>query len=319
MRSYHQLTQVQRYQISALQSLGHSYTEIGHVIGVHKSTISREIARNASSKGYRPLPAHRKALHRRHPPVYRISTEVWEQVFRLLRQDWSPEQISGRLKRERHIRLSHEWIYQYVFANRRLGGTLFQHLRVLRKRKTRRRVSGRGGRLPNTTSIELRPALVNRRGRLGDWEVDTLLGKRSGPVLVTLTERKSRLTLVGLAERPSAAAVRGQICRLLLPYKEKTWSLTSDNGKEFTEHEVIAQTLEVSFYFAHPYVAWERGTNENTNGLLRQYFPKHVSFRDISEVQVEAVMNQLNQRPRKTLGFRTPFEVFFHQSVALVT
>src|SRR5512138_1216342 len=213
MRSYHQLTQVQRYQIFALQSLGHSYTEMAHVIGVHKSTISREIARNSHPRRYQPLPAHHKALQRRRPPVYRISTEVWAQVFRLLRQDWSPEQISGRLKRERRIRLSHEWIYQYVFANRRLGGTLFQHLRVLRKRKKRSRVSGRGGRLPNTTSIELRPAIVNERRRLGDWEVDTLLGQRSGHVLVTLTDRKSRLTLLALAERQSSAAVRRQICR----------------------------------------------------------------------------------------------------------
>lgn len=319
MRSYHQLTQVQRYQISALQSLGHSYTEIAHVIGVHKSTISREIARNSNPRNYQPLQAHQKAVRRRRPPVYRISTDVWEYVFRQLQQDWSPEQISGRLKRERAIRLSPEWIYQYVFANRRLGGTLFQHLRVLNKRKKRSRVSGRPGRLPNTTSIELRPAIVNERRRLGDWEVDTLLGKRAGHVLVTLTERKSRLTLLALAEKQSSAAVRGQICRLLLPYKEKTWSLTSDNGKEFAEHEGIARALGISFYFAHPYAAWERGTNENTNGLLRQYFPKHVSLQDISEAQVEAVMNKLNLRPRKTLGFRTPFEVFFHQSVALVT
>lgn len=310
---------MQRYQISALQSLGHSYTEIAHVIQVHKSTVSREIARNTSSRGYRPFPAHQNALHRRRPPVYRISTDVWEQVFRLLRQDWSPEQISGRLKREQAIRISPEWIYQYVFANRRLGGTLFQHLRCLRKRKKRGRVVERRGRLPNIQSIDLRPAIVNRRGRLGDWEVDTLVGKRTGQVLVTLTERKSRLTLLALAENQSSAAVRRQICRLLLPYKEKAFSLTSDRGSEFAEHVEIATTLGVSFYFAHPYAAWERGTNENTNGLLRQYFPKHVSLQDISEAQVEAVIYKLNHRPRKTLGFRTPFEVFFHQSVALVT
>ncbi len=319
MRSYHQLTQHQRYQISALLSAGQTYTKMAQVVGVDKSTISREIARNSHPRSYQPLLAHHRALQRRRPPVYRISTEVWAQVFRLLRQDWSPEQISGRLKRECAIRLSHEWIYQYVFANRRLGGTLFQHLRVLRKRKKRSRVSGRGGRLPNTTSIELRPAIVERRERLGDWEVDTLLGHQSGPVLVTLTERKSRLTLVARAENRSSAAVRTEICRLLLPYPEKVFSLTSDNGKEFAEHEEIAQTLRLSFYFAHPYAAWERGTNENANGLLRQYFPKHASLQDVSDTQVERVMNQLNQRPRKTLAFRTPFEVFFHQSVALVT
>jgi IS30 family transposase len=319
MRSYHQLTQVQRYQIFALESLAHSYTEIARVVGVHKSTVSREIARNATSRGYRPVPAHQKALQRRRPPVYRITTEVWKTVYRLLQQDWSPEQISGRLKREHHLCLSHEWIYQYVFANRRMGGTLYRHLRVLRKRKKRSRMSGRRGRLPNSMSIELRPAIVDLRERLGDWEVDTLLGQHSGPVLVTLTERKSRLTLVAVAENHSSAAVGRQICRLLLPHKEKALSLTSDNGKEFADHEEISRTLGISFYFAHPYSAWERGTNENTNGLLRQYFPKHVSLQGISEAQVEKAMNQLNHRPRKTLGFRTPFEVFFHQSVALVT
>jgi transposase, IS30 family len=319
MRSYHQLTHIQRYQISALQSLGHSYTEIARVIGVHKSTVSREIARNSTSRGYRPLPAQRKALNRRRPPVYRISTEVWEQVYRLLCQDWSPEQISGRLKREQQIRISHEWIYQYVFANRRLGGTLFQHLRQLKKRRKRNRGYTRQRRLPNMVSIEFRPAIVERRERLGDWEVDTLLGKQEGQALVTLTDRKSRLTLVGRTENRSSAAVRQQICRLLLPYQGNVWSLTSDNGKEFADHEEIARTLGASFYFAHPYAAWERGTNENTNGLLRQYFPKHASLQDISEAQVEAAMNKLNHRPRKTLGFRTPFEVFFNQSVALVT
>lgn len=224
MRSYHQLTQVQRYQIFALRSLGHTYQEIAQVIWVHKSTVSREIARNTSSRGYRPLPAHLKALQRRRPPVYRISTEVWEQVYRLLRQEWSPEQISGRLKREQKIRLSPEWIYQYIFANRRLGGTLFQHLRQLNKRRRRSRVDGRRARLPDIQSIDLRPAIVNSRGRLGDWEVDTLLGKRTGPVLVTLTERKSRLTLLAMAERRSSAAVRSQICQLLLPYKQKVLS-----------------------------------------------------------------------------------------------
>jgi IS30 family transposase len=137
--------------------------------------------------------------------------------------------------------------------------------------------------------------------------------------MVTLTERKSRFTLVSLAERQTSAAVRTQICRLLLPYKSRVHTITSDHGKEFAEHEEIAKTLDLSFYFAHPYSAWERGTNENTNGLLRQYFPKYASFQDITETQLEAVMQKLNLRPRKTLGFRTPFEVFFNKSVALTS
>jgi IS30 family transposase len=319
MRNYHQLTQAQRYQISALRSLGHTYQEIAQVIRVHKSTVSREIARNVSYRGYRPLRAHAKTLKRRRKPVYRISATLWLQVEALLRQEWSPEQISGRLKRERGVHISHEWIYQYVFKDKRGGGNLYRHLRCLRKRRKRVGTYDRRGKLPNIQSIDLRPAIVDRRRRLGDWEVDTILGKRKGQAMVTLTERKSRLTLVSLAERQSSAAVRIQICRLLLPYKDHVYTITSDHGKEFAEHEEIAKTLDLSFYFAHPYSAWERGTNENTNGLLRQYFPKYSSFQDLTDTQLESVMQKLNHRPRKTLRFRTPFEVFFNKSVALTS
>jgi IS30 family transposase len=319
MMFYHQLTQAQRYQISALRSLGHTYDEIAQVVRVHKSTVSREIARNVSYRGYRPLRAHARALKRGRKPVYRISATLWLQVETLLRQEWSPEQISGRLKRERGVPISHEWIYQYVFKDKHGGGNLYRHLRCLRKRRKRVGRYDRRGKLPNITSIDERPAIVDRRRRLGDWEVDTILGKRKGQAMVTLTERKSRFTLVSLVERKSSAAVRSQVCRLLLPYKSLVHTLTSDHGKEFAEHEEIARTLDLSFYFAHPYSAWERGTNENTNGLLRQYFPKYSSFQDITEIQLESVMHKLNHRPRKTLGFRTPFEVFFNKSVALTS
>jgi IS30 family transposase len=319
MRSYHQLTQGQRYQISALRSLGHTYQEIAGVIQVDKSTVSREIVRNVSYRGYRPLRAHQKALRRRRKPTYRISSRMWAQVDALVRQDWSPEQISGRLRCEQGIRISHEWIYQHIFRDHRRHGDLYQHLRHLKKRKKRGRSEDRRGRLPNIQSIDLRPAIVERRRRLGDWEVDTMLGKRKGRAIVTLAERKSRFTLLAMADRQSSAAVRIQICHLLLPYKGQVHTLTSDHGKEFAEHEEIAKTLKLSFYFAHPYSAWERGTNENTNGLLRQYFPKYTSFEEISDAQLEAVMDKLNHRPRKTLGFRTPYEVFFNKSVALTS
>lgn len=319
MRSYHQLTQAQRYQISTLRSLGHTYQEIADVILVHKSTVSREIARNVSYRGYRPLRAHAKALKRRRKPVHRISSSVWLQVDALLRQDWSPEQISGRLKREGRIRISHEWIYQHIFRDHRHHGDLYQHLRHLKKRKKRGRSYDRRGKLLHIQSIDLRPAVVDRRRRLGDWEVDTILGKRKGRAIVTLTERKSRFTLLALADRQSSAAARSQICHLLLPHKGRAHTLTSDHGKEFSEHEEIARTLNLSFYFAHPYSAWERGTNENTNGSLRQYFPKYTSFEDISDAQLESAMDKLNYRPRKTLGYRTPYEVFFNKSVALTS
>jgi IS30 family transposase len=309
MRFYHQLTQIQRYQIFALRSHGHTYEEIAKAIRVHKSTVSREIARNVSYRGYRPLRAHAKALKRRCKPIYRISATLWLQVEALLRQEWSPEQVSGRLKRE-----------QGCSQRQTRGGNPVQAPAATPEAsQTGRKLCDRRGKIPHTRSIDERPAIVNRRQRLGDWEVDTILGKRKGQALVTLTERKSRFTLVSLAERQTSAAVRTQICHLLLPLKDRVHTLTSDHGKEFAEHEEIARTLDLSFYFAHPYSAWGRGTNENTNGLLRQHFPKHSSFENVTEIQVKMAMDKLNHRPRKTLGFRTPYEVLFNKRVALTS
>ena len=320
MRTYHQLTQAQRYQISALRSLGHSYTEIAQVIGVHKSTISREMARHPwTTSRWWALVAHSKARTQRRKPVYRIPPAVWGEVDRLIGEDWSPEQVSNRLQLEQGFRISPEWIYQHIFADQRRGGELYKHLRHLNKRKKRgRRVERRGG-LTNMQSIDLRPAIVERRERLGDWEGDTVQGKRNGPVLLTLTERKSRFTVLALAKRLTAPVVREEICSRLLPFKGRLYSLTSDRGKEFAEHVQISKALGIAYYFAHPYSAWERGTNENTNGLLRQYFPKSTSFLAITEAEIDHAMHQLNHRPRKILGFRTPFEVFFDVTVALTT
>jgi transposase, IS30 family len=320
MRSYHQLTREQRYQISALRSLDHNYAEIARTIGVHKSTISREMARHPWNRSrWWALVAHSRARYQRRKPVYRIPKEVWSEVDRLIREDWSPEQVSNRLRLEQGVRISPEWIYQHIFADQSRGGELYKHLRHQKKRQTGGRGWEQRGRPLNYPSIDLRPALVERRERLGDWEVDLLLGKRKGKALVTLTERKSRLTLLALVERRTAPAVREQICSRLRPYKDRLHSLTSDRGREFSEYAQIARALGIPFYFAHPYAAWERGTNENTNGLLRQYFPKSTSFKRVSEAQIEAVMQKLNQRPRKILGFRTPFEVFFDTSVALTS
>lgn len=319
MRTYHQLTQVQRYQIYALRKTKHLLSEIADVIGVHKSSVSRELKRNRGQCGYRPQQAQELMLGRRPKPVSRISAKVWVGVEKLLRADWSPEQISGRLKKEQGIRISHEWIYQHVLADKRTSGDLFKHLRCQKKRRKRYGTYDRRGKLPNCRSIEERPAIVNTRKRLGDWEVDTIMGRQHKQAILTLTERKSRFTVVSKLKRRTAQAVRQQVCRVLLPLKPKVHTLTSDHGKEFADHAQIAQTLELKFYFAHPYAAWERGTNENTNGLLRQYFPKKSDFQAISNRILEQTMTKLNFRPRKALRFKTPFEVFFHSSVALTS
>ena len=319
MRTYHQLTQAQRYQIYALRKTKHPLSEIASVIGVHKSSVSRELNRNRGQRGYRPQQAHELAVNRRQTAVPRITAEVWSVVESLLRQDWSPEQISGRLKKEQGIRISHEWIYQHILADKRAGGDLYKHLRCQKKRRKRYGKYDRRGQLPNCRSIEERPASVSTRKRLGDWEVDTLIGKQQKQAILTLVERKSRFTLLGKVSRRTAQAVRQQVCKLLLPVRDKAHTLTSDHGKEFADHELIAETLKLKFYFAHPYAAWERGTNENTNGLLRQYFPKKSDFQSISNKKMDQAMSKLNFRPRKSLRFKTPFEVFYHSSVALTS
>ena len=319
MRTYNQLTQEQRYQIYALGKTKHLLSEIATVIGVHKSSVSRELKRNQGNRGYRPQQAHELALGRRSKSVPRITATVWAVVVKLLNQDWSPEQISGRLKKEQGICISHEWIYQYILTDKRAGGDLYKHLRCQKKRRKRYGTYDRRGKLPNCRSIEERPAIVSTRKRLGDWEVDTIIGRKHKQAIVTLTERKSRFTFVSKVKRRTAQAVRKQVYRMLLPLKNKVHTLTSDHGKEFADHEQIAQMLELKFYFAHPYAAWERGTNENTNGLLRQYFPKKSDFQSVSNQDLEQAMTRLNFRPRKTLRFKTPFEVFYHSSVALTT
>ena len=319
MRTYRQLTQEQRYQIYALRKTKHPLSEIAEVIGVHQSSVSRELKRNRGKRSYRPQQAQKLAVERRPKAIPRITARIWAEVENLLRQDWSPEQISGRLKKEQGIAISHEWIYQHVLADKQAGGDLYKHLRCQKKRRKRYGKYDRRGKLPNCRSIEERPAIVNTRKRLGDWEVDTILGRKHKQAMLTLTERKSRFTFVGKVKRRTAQAVRTQVCKLLLPVKNKVHTLTSDHGKEFAEHEQIAQTLNLKFYFAHPYAAWERGTNENTNGLLRQYFPKKSDFQAISNKAIEQAISRLNSRPRKTLRFKTPFEVFYHTSVALTS
>lgn len=319
MRTYHQLTQEQRYQIYALRKIKHSLAEIAAVMGVDKSTVSRELKRNRGQRGYRPQQAQHLARERRQKAIPRITSDTWALVEKLLRQDWSPEQISGRLKKEQTVYISHEWIYQHVLADKRAGGELYKHLRCQKKRRKRYGTYDRRGQLPNCRSIEERPAIVNTRQRLGDWEVDTLSGKGHKQALLTLTERKSRFTLLGKVTQRSAQAVQDQIQRLLLPFQDKVYTLTSDHGKEFAYHEHIAQILQIKFYFAHPYAAWERGTNENTNGLLRQYFPKNQDLQRVSHKDIDHAMSRLNFRPRKSLRFKTPFEVFHHSSVALTS
>lgn len=317
--NYTQLTQEQRYQISALMKMGHQQTAIAACLRVHKSTISRELRRNSGLRGYRPKQAHHKALSRRNHSHNHILQETWEKITSKLRLDWSPEQISGWLSRQYALQVSHEWIYQYILADKQAGGILYRHLRFHKKRRKRYGSYDRRGKLPNRVSIEERPDIVSRRLRIGDWEVDTIIGKGHRHAIVTLTERKSRFALLRKVDRRTANQVGEAVIDLLQPVADRSHTLTADNGKEFAEHERISQALQVDFFFAHPFSAWERGANENMNGLIRQYIPKKSDFALVTDENVDMVMHRLNHRPRKCLDFLSPFEVFFGQSVALTT
>ena len=320
MRNYKQLTQEQRYQIKALLKSGQNQTEIGTIIGVHKSTISRELKRNRGQRGYRPQQAQRKAKQRQEWDRRRIKKQTWVWVEEKIREDWSPEQIMLWMQTNEKTSVSHEWIYQYIYADKRAGGRLHQHLRCQKKYRKRQGSYERRGRIPNQVSIEQRPTVVDQRTRLGDWEADTVIGKQSRYALVTLVERKSRFTLIKKIEHRTASDTKNAIIQMLKPYKFKTLTITCDNGKEFTAHQDVARELDTEMYFAHPYASWERGTNENTNGLLRQYFPKGSDFSMITDGMVKYAEKRLNSRPRKCLGVKTPEMVFFNLcAVALHT
>jgi len=304
MRNYTQLTKEQRYQISALLRTYQNQTEIARVIGVNKSTISRELKRNKGRRGYRPKQADAKAQARKNKSKVRISQGHWEQVDQWLRLDWSPEQIHDQLLILHEWTISHEWIYQHVLQDKKMSGNLYQHLRCQKKRYKRYGKYEFRGRIPGRVGIEQRPEVVNERSRLGDWEADTIFGCRKHQAIVTVTERKSRFTLMQKVTRKTSQEVGDALIELLQPYPVLT--LTVDNGKEFMEHQRVSQALQADIYFAHPNSAWERGTNENTNGLIRQYFPKGFDFARITNQDIEFAMNRLNHRPRKCLNFESP-------------
>lgn len=312
MGTYYQLTQEQRYQIAALLETGHQQKDIASVVGVHSSTLSRELRRNRQADGsYDPIAADWTARQRRHlaHKTLRITGQQWAQVERKLRLQWSPEQISGWMRRH-EVQISHERIYQYVAVDRRRGGTLYRHLRRGGRRKRPYGTIEKRGKILPGTSIDDRPAIVNDRGRIGDWEIDTVCSKGGQSVVITLVDRQTRYLLTRKVSRRAAAEVCGATVHLLRRHRQRTYSITADNGKEFSRHKWLGDQLKAEIYFAHPYHAWERGTNENMNGLLRQYFPKGTNFDLVSEEDIRLATRRLNHRPRKVLGYRSPHEVF---------
>lgn len=305
---YAHLSQVERYQIQRLFRAGVSRQWIAKLTERSPSTISRELRRNTDGDPYLAKRAQQLSDRRRYKAsaVRRISLSELRMVEDQLREDWSPEQIAG----SGEVNVSHERIYQHIAQDRQQGGSLWMCLR--RRRKQRRNRCGKprdrqrfGGR-----RIQERPSVVETRRRTGDWEGDTIVGKGKARI-VTLVDRKSGLLLMQRVLNGEADPTRLAILKALRPFKARVYTMTWDNGSEFAEHAKIDVALQATSFFADPYAAWQRGSNENTNGLVRQYFPKGCDLASFSDAEIKRIQNKINRRPRKRLGFKTPEHVFY--------
>ena len=312
---YLHLTYEQRCQIYALLQSGYSQAYIARQIGVDRSTISRELVRNTGARGYRFKQAHDKASRRRQEASdqpRKMTPDVVELIEEKLTQEqWSPDQISGRLAKDGVAFISHEIIYQHVWKDKKDGGKLYLHLRHSGKKYNKRKGKNSGrGLIPNRVDIDQRPAIVAAKSRIGDWEADTIIGANHKGAVMSHVERRSKYTKLAKLPDKSANSVVQACRRVLLPLADRIETITYDNGKEFASHAKIATSLRALCYFAKPYHAWERGLNEHTNGLVRQYFQKGSDLSMLSDADVQRVEDKLNSRPRKILGYQTPREVF---------
>lgn len=315
-KSYKHLTHDQRCQIYTLKERGDSLAEIARILGVHRSTITRELQRNGGTRGYHYENADQQAQgRRRQSHCLKMTPEMILTIEEKLRMDWSPEQISGWLKKHGRAHVSYETIYKHVWADKKKGGTLYKHLRHSGK-KYNKRSKGTAGRgcIPGRIDITERPKIVEEKTRLGDWELDTIIGAEHQGAIVSAVDRVAKLVKLAKVSHKTKEEVSGALLEMLQPIQEFVLTATADNGKEFAGHQEISAGLQASFFFATPYHSWERGLNEHTNGLVRQYFPKGTNFNNVSEEDVERVEAILNNRPRKSLGFETPLEAFHRLS-----
>lgn len=321
LMKYKQLTQEERYQIYALIKAGNNQKQIAEELTRSPSSISRELKRNKGLKGYRPNQANNFAEQRRKSSfkASKLTEDVTHWINKLLHDGLSPEQVAGRLALEKQVVLHHETIYQYIYRDKARGGKLHKTLtRACKKYKKRYGSYDKRGQIVNRVSIDERPSIVDSKSRIGDWEGDTVIGKGRKNAFVTMVERKTLYTVVHRIESKHAKITADALITCMTPYKDRVITVTLDNGKEFAHHEHVAQALEADVYFAHPYSSWERGINENTNGLLRRFFPKGTDFMALSEAEIQAAVDKLNHRPRKTRGYKTPHELFTGQSEILV-
>ena len=314
--TYHQITFEERYTLGLLRQGGHSPAAIARILGRHRSTIGREVRRNGTPRDtcYRPRLADWYARGRRSRSRRNrhFSASDWTQIQELLREDWSPEQVAGWLRRFHLLAISHETIYRYIWTDKAAGGTLHQHLRGACKQRRKRygRYDSRG-RLAGKRMITERPPSVATRQELGHWEADTMLGAgQAGPCVFSMVERKSGYLLLGQLAQRTSAFVNARARQLIRTQPHPVRTITVDNGTEFHEYAKLERATGTRFYFATPHHAWERGTNENTNGLIRQYLPKRQSMAHLTQHDCNRIATQLNRRPRKRLDFRTPEECY---------
>ena len=313
--AYHQLSSEERYTIAALRREQLNQSEIADRLGRHRSTISRELRRNAARHdgAYRASGAIERTSGRRSRSRrnQQFSTKEWALVERKLKKEWSPEQISGRLRRSGELSISHETIYVRVWRDKSEGGDLYRSLRLSSKQRRKRynRYDSRG-RLAGKRHISERPISVEQRRSIGHWEVDTVVGRKSKDCVATLVERKTGYALIGKLSDRSMFGMSRRLRMLIRRAPSRFKTITSDNGTEFHDYTSVEKTTDVKFYFATPYHSWERGSNENFNGLLRQYLPKRASQASITQKDCDRIAKKLNARPRKRLGYRTPEECF---------
>lgn len=309
---YIQITPGERYTLGLLRKQGFSNAEIGRFTGRHRSTIGREFERNYShyDGAYRHSIAQEKTngRRRRSRRNSRFSASEWKLVTTLLAEKFSPEQISGWLRLFGVLEISHETIYGHLWRDKRRGGKLWRHLRQPYKRRKRYGSYEKRGRVAGKRHITERPAAVESRSQLGHWEMDTVLGTGSYHCIVTLVERASGVTLIGKLRRRNIAALNERVIELIQAHPGLFKTITVDNGTEFHGYEQIERATGVKIYFATPYHSWERGTNENTNGLIRQYLPKRTSMKRLTQHQCNVIATALNNRPRKRYGFLTPLD-----------
>jgi len=312
---YRQLTQAQRYQISAFLRVGWSQRSIAQELNCHSSTISRELRRNRSFSRYEPAQANRLSWHRRraaHKSHKRVPSLI-DWVTKQIQSGWSSDQVAGFIRRAGSIQVSHQWIYGLIYRDRIAGGNLWTYFRLPHQRRYQRHLAKQAGlfKIPSRVGIEHRPKAIDERLHIGHWEGDTILHGHKNSGAVTLVERRTGYLLADRAPKLKAGLVTDVIIRELRPIRGAVKTLTLDNGSEFADHNTFSKTLSLASYFCDPYRSCQRGSNENTNGLLRQYFPKGTDFAEVFKKAITRAVNKLNNRPRKRLGYRTPAEVFW--------